>query len=341
VKRNSRSSRAAWILLGGSLLALLIYQSGPRSIASNLALIGGGLVIVVALEFIVDGFHTIGWWFTFPPALRNRTFAKLFFVRLAGTALNHTLPAASVGGEPAKVYLLAGDFPVATVIATIMTSSLLFSLSKAGFIAIGTLLTLRRFQLSWDFAFALVVGFAATIGGVLAFLLFQLRGFSATTRRIVAWLPLPERWEEGINRMIPEVDAEMRALYRSRPRDLVLAICAHQLAFVCGVMQVLLLLGRLGLPRSIGTSIAVESFSMLLGFVTFVVPGALGVQEGGKLVIFTALGLPAAAGVAVGIAFRLTSLVGAGAGLVALVALKGRKRAVSGPSESLARDFVA
>jgi uncharacterized membrane protein YbhN (UPF0104 family) len=63
------------------------------------------------------------------------------------------------------------------------------------------------------------------------------------------------------------------------------------------------------------------------------VPGAIGVQEGGMLLVFAALGLPAAAGLATGIAFRLTSIVGAAAGLLTFAALKGRK--LPGPSPAV------
>src|SRR6516162_9213377 len=68
---NSRRGRIAWILLGVALLAWLIYESGPSRIASDLALIGTGLAVVVLLEFAVDGFNTLGWWFTFPPDLHG------------------------------------------------------------------------------------------------------------------------------------------------------------------------------------------------------------------------------------------------------------------------------
>ena len=339
---GNRIKRFAWIAIGVALLVVLVWESGPSRIVSDLGLIGGGLIVVVVLELVVDWFNTVGWWFTFPPALRGGTLTRLFFVRLAGTALNTTLPAASVGGEPAKVYLLSDDFPVATVIATIMTSTLLFTLAKAGYIAAGTMLTFVKFHLSREFAIGMLAGFAATLAGTIGFLLLQLRGFSAWTHRIIAWLPLPEKWAEGIQQMVPHVDAEISALLRTRPRDLIMALCSHWLAFACGVVQVVLLLGWLGLPRSITGALAIESFSMLLGFVAFMVPGALGVQEGGKLLIFTAIGLPAAAGVTVGIAFRLTSIVCAGAGLLTLAVLKGRKKAEPvAAEEGLARDLVS
>ena len=322
---NSAARRVAWVSVGVALLGFLIYESGPARIASDLQSVGQGLIVIIALEFVVDGFHTLGWWFTFPAEARRGSYWTLYFVRLAGTALNQTLPAASMGGEPAKVFLLAPQFAVATTIATVMTSSLIFSLTKALFIAFGMVVTWHRVQLPHGFVIAVVIGFIATLVGILGFMLLMLRGFASAVNRIVARLPIPAAWVDHVGRLAPVVDEEVRALHRTRPRDLAMAAVSHLPAFFVGVIQVWLLLGWLGLARGFGTALAIESFSMLLGFVMFAVPGGIGVQEGGMLLVFAALGLPAAAGLATGIAFRLTSIVGAAAGLLTFTALKGRK----------------
>lgn len=322
---NSVAKRVAWTSVGVALLVVLIYESGPARLASDLQSVGRGLVVIIALEFVVDGFHTLAWWFTFPPEMRRGSYWTLYFVRLAGTALNQTIPAASIGGEPAKVFLLEPHFPVATAIATVMTASLIFSLTKAFFIALGMVVTWHRVQLPHGFVVAVVTGYLATLAGILAFMFLLLSGFGSAAKNIIARLPIPERWTERIERLAPIVDEEVRAFHRTRPRDLVLAGVSHFPAFLVGVAQVWLLLGWLGLARSLGTSLAIESFSMLLGFVMFAVPGGIGVQEGGMLVVFAVLGLPSAAGLATGIAFRLTSIVNAAAGLLAFAALKGRK----------------
>jgi uncharacterized membrane protein YbhN (UPF0104 family) len=60
----------------------------------------------------------------------------------------------------------------------------------------------------------------------------------------------------------------------------------------------------------------------LVSFVSFVIPGSLGVQEGGKLLIFAALGLPLSAGLSVGVAFRLNNIVTILEGLAALAWLR-------------------
>src|SRR6516162_9985537 len=78
----------------------------------------------------------------------------------------------------------------------------------------------------------------------------------------------------------------------------------------------------IGLPCSWLASLAIESFTVLLGLLLFAVPSALGVQEGSKLLIFAALGLPLSAGVTLGIVFRLMSTANLAVGLAALVWLK-------------------
>jgi len=60
----------------------------------------------------------------------------------------------------------------------------------------------------------------------------------------------------------------------------------------------------------------------LVSLVSFVVPGSLGVQEGGKVLIFAALGLPVAAGVTVGTACRVNNILNVAIGLVAFVWLQ-------------------
>jgi uncharacterized membrane protein YbhN (UPF0104 family) len=84
------------------------------------------------------------------------------------------------------------------------------------------------------------------------------------------------------------------------------------------------MLGWLGLRRDWPSSLAIESFSVLVNFALFVIPGSLGVQEGGKLLIFAALGLPLSAGLSLGVAFRLNSLVNLAVGFAVLMLLRQR-----------------
>ena len=317
--------RFAGASVGLALIGILIYESGPMAILSDLRLIGRGLLGIIAIEFGVDFFNTLGWFFIFPAHLRSRLFGRLYLARLAGTALNQTVPAASMGGEPTKVLMLRSFVPLPTAIASVVVSRFAFSAAKAIFIFVGIATTISLINMKAGVIVALLSGFFVTLSGLVIFLILQLKGLSASSARIIDRLRIPRRWISGIAQVSSaEVDNEIVEFYRSRRGDLVAALLSHQAAFLCGVCQVLLLLGWMGLTRDWRVGLAIESLTMLLGFATFLIPDSLGIKEGGIALIFSALALPVSAGLSLAIAFRITSLVGTLVGLLAMSGLLTR-----------------
>ena len=321
---SGSGKRATGALVGLALVAVLIYESGPALILSDLKLIGGGLLAIIAIEFIVDFFNTLGWLFTLSSPHRRGQFGRLFLVRLAGSALNQAIPVASLGGEPTKVFLLRSHVPMEAAISSVVVSRSAFSIAKAIFILAGIASTASLINLRPALIVVLITGFLITLSGILLFLVLQLRGLSATSTRILARLHIPQRWVSSILQISPQVDEEIAGFYRSRRADLVAAILSHQAAFLCGVCQVLLLLGWMGLVRDWRIALAIESLSTLFGFATFLIPDSLGIKEGGLALTFSALALPVSAGLAVAIAFRITSLVGTLVGLSVMSGLLTR-----------------
>src|SRR5947207_7940512 len=97
---GGRGLRLVSLLLGAALFAWLVLSSDVRSILSDLARVGPGIIVILALEFVGHAFNTLGWWFTLPTAQRAGNYGWLFWVRSAGQALNEATPLASLGGEP-------------------------------------------------------------------------------------------------------------------------------------------------------------------------------------------------------------------------------------------------
>jgi hypothetical protein len=85
-----------------------------------------------------------------------------------------------------------------------------------------------------------------------------------------------------------------------------------------GAAEVYLILFWVGAPVDWQTVLAVETGSALIDGILFFVPAKVGTQEGGKVVLFAALGLNPARGLTVGVVRRIRELVYAGLGLVAL-----------------------
>lgn len=329
---SSRAKRAALYLLGAGLLVWLAVSSGIGSILTDLQRVGPGLIIILALEFVVDAFNTLGWWYTFPVAERVGNYRRLFLVRCAGNALNESTPAASLGGEPAKIILLRGSISTSAAAASLLATKVSFCLSTAVFIVAGMAAIWPRLKLPRDVSLALFSGFILMLIGITIFAVLQMRGIGAGTVRVLKRLRVPDRWLSMVESSSREIDDVLRDFYRARKGDLVRAAAAHLCAFCVNLLQVLLMIEWLGLGFDPIAAFGIEAFSMLVALVAFAVPASLGVQEGGKVLIFWALGLPRSAAMAVGIVYRLTSLIKIGVGLVIFVLLQHRLPGLSNQS---------
>ena len=85
-----------------------------------------------------------------------------------------------------------------------------------------------------------------------------------------------------------------------------------------GAAEIYLILYWVGAAVDWPTAVALETGSVLIDGMLFFVPAKVGTQEGGKVVLFAALGLSPARGLTVGVVRRIRELTYAGLGLVAL-----------------------
>jgi len=321
---SGRGLRIATLLLGAALFAWLVLSSDVRSILSDLARVGPGIVVIIAIEFVGHAFNTLGWWFTFPPAQRAGNYWRLFWVRSAGSALNEATPVASLGGEPAKVALLRTRMSTGAATASLLATKVSFCTAKAAFVIVGMAIVWPRLRLPVEASWALFSAFAVMVVGIAMFAAVQVWGIGSGMISALRRVRMPHHFVLRIESALHEVDAHLRDFYRSRTGDLFRSVAAHLCAYGCGTLQILLLLGWLGLEYDVGAAIGIEAFGALVGLVFFAVPASLGVQEGGKVLIFTALGLPRPAAMAVGITFRIVSLLDIAIGLAALMLLQHR-----------------
>jgi uncharacterized membrane protein YbhN (UPF0104 family) len=179
-----------------------------------------------------------------------------------------------------------------------------------------------RLHLPPDIALALLSGFAAMLVAIAGFATLQIRGIGASALRGLRWLPIARRRLTRLESLSQEIDAQLNDFYRGRRGDLVCAVGAHLCGFGCSALQALLLLAWLHLGFDPKAALGIAGFIALLAFVAFAVPASLGVQEGGTVLIFWAMGLPGAAAMAAGISFRLAWFVKTALGVIVFILLK-------------------
>jgi len=112
----------------------------------------------------------------------------------------------------------------------------------------------------------------------------------------------------------------MRAeLARLQRRRLALAQAGglHLMSWLIGVGETWLALAAVGAPVGLAPALVIESLGMAARSAGFIVPGALGVQEGGFLLVGSLFGVPAEAAVALSVLKRGREIL---AGLPALAA---------------------
>lgn len=305
------------LALGIGVLAWLVHRVGIRALADNLHMVGLGFFAVIACELVIDAFNTLGWRFTIQPKIRP-PYWRLYFVRQAGTAVNQVTPTATLGGEMLKAMLLRPAVPINAGLASVIAAKASFVLGQAALILVGLLTVFKRLELDREVKVAAIAGFGLTVVAVLFFVLLQRRGLFASIEALGRKAGLRLAWLSRLVEKTTKLDLQLRSFYREHPGEFVRSIAAHFVAQVVGVLQIYVLLRALGLYADLPTCLAIEAFSLVIDLPLFLVPGKVGLQEGGKVLIFVALGFTAATGLTVAVVLRLNQLAMVAAGLGSL-----------------------
>jgi uncharacterized protein (TIRG00374 family) len=324
----------AALALGIGFFVYLVYQIGLNSILADLATIGWGLGLVILLELLLDAFHTLGWRYTFLPKDRGVGFWRLYLIRMAGSSFNQIIPSGTMGGEPIKVMLLQPDVRTANAVASVITAKLAYSVGQAVFVLAGFIFAFHRFHLPASVNYALYAALLLTALSLAAFFWVQHIGMFAVISRLAGSLHLPRSWIERLHQATERIDHQLREIHVDRPADFLISVGWHLAGFGLSMTQMFLFLQWLGLDADIVDALAIESFSVLIQLALFLVPASIGVQEGGKMLLFNGLGLPAADGLTVGIAVRLNQIVSIALGMVAYAYLQGQQLYARQPSRA-------
>ncbi|MBI4572322.1 MAG: flippase-like domain-containing protein [candidate division NC10 bacterium] len=326
--------RAIWqalcLGLGLLLFAGLIYGVGLAAVASALRRLGW-LTPLIAIPYLASYLvDSLGWWWVLrrgfgvpvknPGPAATPGLLQLFALRAAGEAVNAITPTAYLGGEPLKAWLLhRRGTPLVTGLASVLVSKTALMLTQGSFVFLGLLVGLHH----WRSAIPLPLAAAAgVLLGILTFGIIigvQRRGLFGIllglSRRWSGRKALLASWEADLL----AVDERLREFYGGRIRDFLICCAFHFIGWVVGSWEVYVVLWLLGSPVAFPSAFAIEALSGVAKLAAVIVPGSLGVQEGGQVVIFVAFGLGAPLAVTFGLLRRGRELLWIGFGLGVLI----------------------
>lgn len=331
-------NRAAFILLtvGAALFVGLLAWQGFGAVTTTLMSAGWGLAIVAAFHLIPLALDAGAIAVLLDRKTRHGSFCSALKARWTGEAVNSLLPAGQIGGPVLMVrYLSHRGARMRDAAAAITVSTTTQALSQMVFALLGILLFGANDDLS-EYRTPIIAVTVVLGVCVVAFCVLQRRGMFGRVMRIGQKLfgkrdggasgesgesvqggsASPGRWA-GLALRADAVDSAIRELYRDR-KKVAASFLLNLVGWIVGTGEVWLILYFLGHPVNWHEALLLESVGQAIRGAAFAIPGSLGAQEGGYLLLAPLVGLPPDAALALSLAKRVRELVLGIPGLVYL-----------------------
>ena len=242
----------------------------------------------------------------------------LALMGMAGDAVNAVNPLGLVGGELIRMSLLSRLVSGPTAAASVALLSTAQFFSQALFVLSGMPVALswvqdadlRRGLVLLCAFIAIFVALVILLAASQSALEWVGRGLGRIPWLRRRWAAIPERWKS--------LETELVGVLRKRPGFFAFSVAVTFLDWQVGVLEALLILRFLEVPVTWSQVYGIEVLSVTIEGILFFIPARIGAQEGGKVLIFIAMGLDPAKGFTLGFARRLVQLVWAAVGLAIL-----------------------
>jgi putative membrane protein len=308
-------------LVGLALATALIAYHGFGIVFAALGSAGFGLLWASLFHFVPLIINARAWQFLLA-GRRRPSLAHFACATWLRESVNGLLPVARIGGEFVAVrYMVRHRLRAAPVVASVVVDMTLCVGSQFAYTMIGLALLLRY---TGDFAtagsIALGLSLVAALGAL--FVLAQRYGLFGLLATIIHRL-FGDRFAWFVGGATA-LDRAVRVIYR-RPRRLLSCTIWQFVAWVVAAGEVWLALYFLGHPVSLADAILIDAVTHAASTAAFVVPGAIGVQEGAFMIIGNLLGLSPELSLALALTRRARDLLLFLPGLLVWQVQEGRR----------------
>jgi putative membrane protein len=323
-----------WLLSAGLILFIgVLVSQGLPTVLTTLAAAGWGLALIAAYHLLPLALDAAAIRVVFPEKLGSMRDALL--ARWVGESANSLMPAGQIGGPVLMArHLSLRGMPIQDAVAAITVSTTLQTFAQIGFALIGvSLLGAHASHVSEGTLRTSALVASAFLGlQIVGFYFVQRRGFFSKLMRTAARFFAKRDWSDWMSHA-EAIDAAIGATYR-RPGAVAASFALSLIGWVVGTVEVYWILELLGSPVGWSDALLLESVGQAIRGAAFAIPGALGVQEGGYLLLASLVGLPTGTGLALSLAKRARELL---LGLPGLLYLHLSERAGAGAVRAASR----
>jgi putative membrane protein len=323
------SRAATWLLTVGVLLFVGVLASqGLPLIMETLAHAGWGLLLVAVFHLVPLFIDAVAICVLFEAPLGRDSLRESLLARWAGESANSLMPGGQIGGPVLMArHLAQRGMRMEEAAAAITVSTTLQTFAQSVFAIVGVLLLGAHASISEHAlrtsALAASAFLAVQVGG---FFLVQRRGFFSKLTRTITRFSSKRDWSQWVNQA-EAIDVAIQATYR-RSGPVFGSFVLSLVGWFVGTAEVYLIAFFLGTPVNWLDALLLESLGQAIRGAGFAIPGALGVQEGGYLLLAPIVGLQPGAALALSLAKRTRELL---LGLPGLLYLRLASRNIPAP----------
>jgi putative membrane protein len=302
---------ASWLLSIGVLLfaGVLISQDLP-AIMATLAHAGWGLLLVALFHLLPLLLDAMAICVLFEQASSRSPYWDSLLARWVGESANSLMPAGQIGGPVLMArHLAQRGMRMQSAAAAITVSTTLQTFAQIVFALIGVVVLGAQTSHFSSVALrtsALIASafLAVQVGG---FYLIQRRGLFGKLTRAVRRFTGNRNWSQWVTQA-QAIDIAVEGIYR-RNSAVTASFLLSLIGWIVGTGEVYLIALLLGAPVSWRDAFLLESLGQAIRGAGFAIPGALGIQEGGYLLLAPLAGLSPDVGLALSLAKRARELL--------------------------------
>jgi putative membrane protein len=298
---------AAFILgLGGGVLFIfLLVREGAGQVGAAIARAGWGLLAITFYHLLQTLSDAAGWSALIPKEHKIHL-VKSFFLHWMGESINNLLPTGRVGGDIVMTRIAAfWGIPLRTSTAAMIVDITIGIVTKVIYIVAACILLIAvtgRTDLARPAVVAVITGTLAAAG----FYSVQRLGMFRWSAVLASRLARSPGWDslvqggEALDQAIGHVYAHRAGV----------AGCSFFwiLSWLIASGEIWFALWTLGSPSTFVAAVILESAALAIRGAAFLVPAAVGVQEGGYILIGNLLGIPGEIALALSLIRRIREL---------------------------------
>jgi uncharacterized protein (TIRG00374 family) len=312
-----RSINLALLAIASVFFIWILQEVGWDTLGHYLRQVGWYWPLLLLPYGLVNLLDSLSWKYILIHLPEKTTLGRLFWVRLGGEALNQLTPTASLGGEPFKAARLQADgVPLERASASVVIHKGILVLSLALYIFIGLALAPVFLPEVAAHMSALILAALGLAAAGITFVVVQRREPCSNSFRFLSrrgWVPHFLRDQEGF---LLDLDTAMAHFYRQYPGRAMLAFSLFFLSWLLHAVEVFLIFWLLGHPISWGLAVCIDALAMLFTALGFFIPAAMGVQEGGNILLALSFNLGFTLGAAFSILRRIREAFWLSLGLI-------------------------